>query len=78
MWRRGWITKDILPPPRLPEDLALKSRAFYRPREFTAVLIRAVYIPPQANAKQALEERHTAMSSRGGRFQPFRLECSAP
>lgn len=49
-------------PPDL-EDLALKCRPFYIPREFTAVLIGAVYIPPQANTKQALEELHTAMSS---------------
>lgn len=49
-------------PPDL-EELALKCRPFYILREFTAVLIRAVYIPPQANAKQALEELHTAMSS---------------
>lgn len=49
-------------PPDL-EDLALKCRPFYIPREFTTVLIRAVYMPPQANAKQALEELHTAKSS---------------
>lgn len=41
----------------------LKCRPFYTPREFTAVLITAVYIPLRANAKQALEELHTAMSS---------------
>lgn len=55
------ITGTYYPPDS--EDLALKCRPFYIPTEFTAVLIRAVYIPPQANAKQALEELHTAMSS---------------
>lgn len=45
------------------EYLAPKRRAFYIPREFTAVLITAVYTPPQANAKQALEVPHTAISS---------------
>lgn len=45
------------------EYLAPTCRPFHIPTEFTAVLISAVYIPPQANAKQALEELHTATSS---------------
>ncbi|KAK3559559.1 hypothetical protein QTP86_013724, partial [Hemibagrus guttatus] len=43
--------------------LALKCRPFYAPREFTAILVTAVYIPPQANAKLALEELNEAIYS---------------
>ncbi|KAK3532935.1 hypothetical protein QTP70_003799 [Hemibagrus guttatus] len=45
------------------EYLALKCRPFYAPREFTAILGTAVYIPPQANAKLALEELNEAINS---------------
>ncbi len=34
----------------------LLCRPFWLPREFTAILITAVYIPPQANTDQALKE----------------------
>ncbi len=34
----------------------LLCRPFWLPREFTAVIIPAVYIPPQANTDQALRE----------------------
>lgn len=33
------------------EHLSIKCRPFYAPREFPSVLLTAVYIPPQANAK---------------------------
>lgn len=36
------------------EILLLKCRPFYLPREFSAVYIWVVYIPPNANAKLAL------------------------
>lgn len=45
------------------EYLSLKCRPFYTPREFTAIVITAVYIPPRANAKLALEELHEAINS---------------
>ncbi len=34
----------------------LLCRAFWLPRELTAIIITAVYIPPQANTDQALRE----------------------
>ncbi len=33
--------------------MVVKCRPFYLPREFTAIVIVAVYIPPCANAKDA-------------------------
>lgn len=36
------------------EFLTIKCRPFYMPREFTTVIITAVYIPPNANTKGAL------------------------
>ncbi len=35
---------------------------FWLPREFTAIIITAVYIPPQANTDQALKELHGNIS----------------
>ncbi len=40
----------------------VKCRPFYLPREFTAIVIVAVYIPPCANAKDALREMYCAIS----------------
>ncbi len=40
----------------------VKCRPFYLPREFTAIVIAAVYIPPCANAKDALRELYSAIS----------------
>ncbi len=34
----------------------LLCRPFWLPRDFTAIIITAVYIPPQANTDQALKE----------------------
>lgn len=45
------------------EYLVVKYRPFYIPREFSAVLIIAVYIPPQANAKLALERLYDTINS---------------
>lgn len=45
------------------EYLSLKCRPFYTPREFTAIIITAVYIPPRANTKIVLEELHEAINS---------------
>ena len=44
------------------EFLMVKCRPFYLPREFTSTIITAVYIPPDANAKLALNELHAAIS----------------
>ncbi len=40
----------------------VKCQPFYLPREFTAIVIVAVYIPPCANAKDALRELYSAIS----------------
>ncbi len=40
----------------------LLCRLFWLPREFTAVIIMAVYIPPQANTDQALKELYGNIS----------------
>ncbi|KAI2650776.1 hypothetical protein H4Q32_000841 [Labeo rohita] len=46
----------------LVEFMLVKCRPFYLPREFTAIVIVAVYIPPCANAKDALRELYNAIS----------------
>ncbi len=46
----------------LVEFMFVKCRPFYLPREFTAIVIVAVYIPPCANAKDALRELYSAIS----------------
>uniref|UniRef100_A0A669EKF5 Reverse transcriptase domain-containing protein n=1 Tax=Oreochromis niloticus TaxID=8128 RepID=A0A669EKF5_ORENI len=45
------------------EYLMVKCRPFWLPREFTAVIITAVYIPPQADTDRALRELYSAISS---------------
>ncbi|KAL0150137.1 hypothetical protein M9458_054564, partial [Cirrhinus mrigala] len=40
----------------------VKCRPFYLPREFTAIVIVAVYIPLRANAKDALRKLYSAIS----------------
>ncbi len=46
----------------LVEFMFVKCRPFYLPREFTAIVIVTVYIPPCANAKDALRELYSAIS----------------
>ncbi len=46
----------------LVEFMFVKCRPFYLPREFTAIVIAAVYIPPCANTKDALRELYSAIS----------------
>ncbi len=46
----------------LVESMFVKCRPFYLPREFTAIVIVAVYIPPCADAKDALRELYSAIS----------------
>lgn len=45
------------------EYLAVKCRPFYMLREFSAILITAVYIPLQANAKLALEKLYRTINN---------------
>ncbi len=40
----------------------LLCRPFWLPREFTVIIITAVYIPPQANTDQALKELYRNIS----------------
>ena len=40
----------------------VRCRPFYLPREFTSTVVTAAYIPPDANAKLAMKELHTAIS----------------
>ncbi len=44
------------------EYLMLRCRPFYLPREYTVVIVMAVYIPPQANVKMALEQLYDVIS----------------
>nr|XP_055074620.1 uncharacterized protein LOC129454148 [Misgurnus anguillicaudatus] len=44
------------------EFLMVKCRPFYLPREFTAVMVVGVYIPPSANANEALRELYDTIS----------------
>ncbi|KAI4876114.1 hypothetical protein NFI96_026138 [Prochilodus magdalenae] len=46
----------------LVEFMIVRCRPFYLPREFTTVLTISVYIPPGANAKDALCELYSAIS----------------
>ncbi len=46
----------------LVEFIIVKCRPFYLPRDFTAIVIVAVYIPPCANAKDAFSELYSAIS----------------
>lgn len=42
----------------------MKCLPFYLLREFTSIAIVTVYIPPCANAKEALKELHNAISEK--------------
>ncbi len=42
--------------------MVVKCRPFYLPLEFTAIVIVTVYIPPCANAKDALRKLYSAIS----------------
>ncbi len=46
----------------LVEFMVVKCRPFYSPRDFSAIVNVAVYIPPCANAKDALRELYSAIS----------------
>lgn len=44
------------------EYMMLQCRPFYPSREFTSVVITAVQVPPQPNAKLAMEKLHFAIN----------------
>lgn len=52
---------DKLCTPHL-EYTVVRCRPFYLPREYSMVLVIAVYIPPNANVKLVLELFYTAIS----------------
>ncbi|XP_068604292.1 sorting nexin-7 [Brachionichthys hirsutus] len=58
---RGWCTNCSVVSSHCSEaveHLTIRCRPHYLPREFTAVFVVAVYIPPSANANEALRELH--------------------
>ena len=63
---KSWCTNCLLVGRHCSEPveyLIIKFWPHYLLREFTAVVIAAVYIPPDANANAALNELHEAISS---------------
>ncbi len=44
------------------EHLSIICRPFYLPREFTSILMSAIYIPPQADTSVALSKLHDELS----------------
>ncbi len=44
------------------EHLSIICRLFYLPREFTSIIVTAVYIPPQADTSLALSKLHDELS----------------
>ncbi|KAL0152069.1 hypothetical protein M9458_052623, partial [Cirrhinus mrigala] len=56
---KGWCNSAVVVTKHcssLVEFMFVKCRPFYLPREFTAIVTVAVYIPPCANAKDTLRE----------------------
>ncbi len=44
------------------EHLSIICRPFYLPREFSSIIVTAVYIPPQADTSMALSKLHDVFS----------------
>ncbi len=44
------------------EHLSIICRPFYLPREFSSIVVTAVYIPPQADTSMALFKLHDVLS----------------
>ncbi|ONI45398.1 hypothetical protein AN641_04275 [Candidatus Epulonipiscioides gigas] len=61
-WCTGAVRVDGKCSPDV-EFLLLRCRPYYLPREFTSVFVAAVYIPPDANSKNALQELYEVISS---------------
>lgn len=45
------------------EYLLIKCRPFYLPQKYTSIVITAVYVPPDANTKLAMQVLHAAVAS---------------
>ncbi|KAL0177325.1 hypothetical protein M9458_026219, partial [Cirrhinus mrigala] len=62
---KAWCTNSVILGRYCSADLEflmVKCRPFYLPREFTSTIITAAYIPPDADAKLAMNELHAAIS----------------
>ncbi|XP_024121111.1 uncharacterized protein LOC112142095 [Oryzias melastigma] len=66
-WCTNTVTIDSQCSPDI-EYLTVKCRPFYLPREFTAVMVTAVYIPPDANANSAMEILHARISNQQSQY----------
>lgn len=63
----SWCTNTVITDRHCSPDigyLTVKCRPIYLPREFTVVIITAVYIPPDANANSTIALLHTNISNK--------------
>ncbi len=61
----SWCTNSVIMERHCSPDieyLTVKCRPIYLPREFTVVMVTAVYIPPDANANSAIGLLHASIS----------------
>ncbi len=68
----SWLTRNGVTPGISPlchvsysphlEHLSIICRPFYLPREFSAIIVTSVYIPPQADTGLALSKLHDVLS----------------
>ncbi|CAJ1076957.1 uncharacterized protein LOC125983400 [Xyrichtys novacula] len=66
-WCTNTVTVDSHCSPDL-EYVSVKCRPFYLPREFSVVILTAVYIPPDANAKVASNHLHSSIGSQESKY----------
>eukprot|EP00061_Rhincodon_typus_P014442 g41459.t1 len=66
--RRGGPGELLLPGPRIPYS---KYRPYYLLREFTSAILTAVFIPPQVDGKNALDEIYVATYTLETKFPLF-------
>lgn len=67
----GWCTNAVTVDSHCSPDLeyvSVKCRPIYLPREFSVVMITAVYIPPDANAKVASSHLHSSIGSQQSKY----------
>ena len=67
----NWCTNTTTINSHCSPDLELvtvKCRPIYLPREFTVVMVTAVYIPPDANASLALGHLHSIITSQQNKY----------
>ncbi len=60
------------------EHLSIICRPFYLPREFTLIIVTAVYIPPQADTSLALSKLHDELSGYINRHPDAALRVCSP